>query len=46
MQVRGRAEPFHHLDRNRLTKIGEPKPNPLLRMRRDGVEKLAAHGWA
>jgi hypothetical protein len=27
--VRGRTEPFHHTDRNVLTKIGEPRPNPL-----------------
>jgi len=28
--VRGQAEPFHHEDRNTLSKIGEPRPNPLL----------------
>ena len=32
--VRGRAEPFHHTDRNTLTKIGEPTPNPLAQSRR------------
>ncbi|MFO1414699.1 MAG: heme-binding beta-barrel domain-containing protein [Burkholderiales bacterium] len=26
--VRGQPEPFHHIDRNTLTKIGEPTPNP------------------
>ncbi|MBO9581766.1 MAG: FABP family protein [Sphingobium sp.] len=26
--VRGRDEPFRHLDRNRLHKIAEPRPNP------------------
>ncbi len=26
---RGQTEPFHHIDRNTLTKIGEPTPNPL-----------------
>lgn len=31
MMIRGRAEPFHHVDRNTLTKIGEPTPNPLAR---------------
>lgn len=31
LQIRGQAEPFHHSDRNRLTKIGEPTPNPLAR---------------
>jgi hypothetical protein len=29
MQIQGRAEPFHHVDRNTLSKIGEPRPNPL-----------------
>ena len=31
LQILGQAEPFHHTDRNRLTKIGEPTPNPLAR---------------
>jgi hypothetical protein len=31
MIVRGQSEPFHHTDRNILTKIGEPTPNPLAR---------------
>jgi hypothetical protein len=31
MNVRGQSEPFHHTDRNILTKIGEPTPNPLAR---------------
>ena len=29
MMIRGRTEPFHHTDRNTLTRIGEPLPNPL-----------------
>jgi hypothetical protein len=29
LMIRGRDEPFHHTDRNTLTKIGEPTPNPL-----------------
>jgi len=29
--VRGRAEPFHHTDRNTLKKIGAATPNPLAR---------------
>jgi hypothetical protein len=29
MQIKGLAEPFHHTDRNTLTKIGEPTLNPL-----------------
>lgn len=28
LQVKGRDEPFLHRDRNHLTKIAEPKPNP------------------
>lgn len=31
LMIRGRAEPFHHTDRNTLTRIGEPIPNPLAR---------------
>lgn len=31
MLIRGQPEPFHHTDRNTLTKIGEPTPNPLAR---------------
>lgn len=29
MQIQGLAEPFHHTDRNTLTKVGEPSLNPL-----------------
>ena len=31
LMVRGKPEPFHHTDRNTLTKIAEPTPNPLAR---------------
>jgi hypothetical protein len=34
LMVRGRPEPFHHTDRNTLSKVGEPVPNPLARGRR------------
>ncbi|HXJ09349.1 MAG TPA: heme-binding beta-barrel domain-containing protein [Burkholderiales bacterium] len=27
--IKGQPEPFHHTDRNTLTKIGEPTPNPM-----------------
>ncbi len=27
--VQGQADPFHHEDSNTLTKVGEPRPNPL-----------------
>jgi len=29
--IRGNPEPFHHRDRNTLSKIAEPTPNPLAR---------------
>jgi len=31
LMIKGKAEPFHHRDRNTLTKIAEPIPNPLAR---------------
>ena len=31
MLVKGLKDPFHHTDRNTLTKVGEPEPNPLAR---------------
>ena len=31
LMIRGKSEPFHHTDRNTLTKIAEPTPNPLAR---------------
>ena len=31
LMIRGTSEPFHHTDRNTLTKISEPTPNPLAR---------------
>ena len=31
MMIKGRDAPFHHIDRNTLTKIAEPTPNPLMR---------------
>ena len=29
MTVKGRAEPFHHTDRNTLWRVADPEPNPL-----------------
>jgi hypothetical protein len=29
MQLPDRPEPFHHIDRNTLTRVAEPTPNPL-----------------
>ena len=31
LMISGQIEPFHHTDRNLLTKIAEPTPNPLAR---------------
>jgi hypothetical protein len=33
LQVRGRAEPFHHTDRSTLVRVADAKPNPLARHR-------------
>ncbi|QDA58204.1 FABP family protein [Thermomonas aquatica] len=32
LQILGQDQPFHHTDRNLLTKIGEPTPNPMARV--------------
>ncbi len=31
LDIPGRETPFSHIDRNRLTRIGPPEPNPLAR---------------
>jgi len=31
MQIKGRDEPFHHRDTNRLTRVEEATPNPVVR---------------
>lgn len=31
LMLKGQAEPFHHTDRNLLSRIGDPTPNPLAR---------------
>jgi hypothetical protein len=31
LMIRGKPEPFHHRDRNTLTRIAQPTPNPLAR---------------
>jgi len=31
LMIRGQTEPFHHTDRNHLTKIADATPNPLAR---------------
>ena len=45
LQVRGRTEPFRHQDRNTLTKVGEPTPNPLARISRKEATLAQAHGF-
>ena len=30
MMLTGQAEPFHHRDSNRLTRVAPPSPNPLM----------------
>jgi hypothetical protein len=32
LAVRGRLEPFHHTDKNTLTRVAPPTPNPLMRV--------------
>lgn len=44
LQVRGRDEPFRHVDRNSLVKVGEPRPNPLMRIAA-GETLPQAHGF-
>lgn len=44
LQVRGRDEPFKHIDRNTLVKVGEPKPNPSARIAA-GESLVKAHGF-
>jgi hypothetical protein len=44
LQVRGRAEPFRHIDRNTLTKVGEPRPNSSARIAA-GETLARAHGF-
>lgn len=44
LQVRGRDEPFPHIDRNRLSKVAEPKPNPSQRVA-EGASRGEAHGF-
>jgi len=31
LMIQGQSEPFHHRDRNTLSKVAEPTPNPLAR---------------
>jgi hypothetical protein len=31
LAVKGQSEPFHHIDRNTLSRMADPTPNPLMR---------------
>lgn len=45
LQVRGRTAPFRHVDRNRLSKVAEPSPNPLARIAAGDATRSQAHGF-
>jgi hypothetical protein len=45
LQVRGRSEPFRHVDRNTLVKVGDPRPNPLARIAAGEAGLAQAHGF-
>ncbi len=46
LQVRGRPDPFQHIDRNTLSKVGEARPNPLARIAQGEATREMAHGFA
>jgi len=46
LQVRGRTAPFRHVDRNTLTKVAEPRPNPSARIAAGQASLAEAHGFA
>ena len=46
LQVRGRTDPFQHIDRNTLAKVGEPTPNPLARIAAGKASLADAHGFS
>lgn len=45
LKVRGRDEPFRHVDRNTLRKVAEPRPNPLARIATGEATRAEAHGF-
>jgi hypothetical protein len=45
LQVRGRAAPFRHIDRNILHKVAEPRPNPSARIAAGQASLVEAHGF-
>ncbi len=46
LEVRGQAEPFSHEDRNTLSKVAEPRPNPLALMGSGKTGLAEAHGFS
>ena len=44
LMVRGRSEPFRHQDRNTLSKVADPTPNPLARIELQKATLKEAHG--
>jgi hypothetical protein len=44
LEIPGRTEPFSHIDRNTLTKIGPPTPNPLSLLVVEGANGGAGAG--
>ena len=44
LQIPDRDEPFHHIDRNTLTRIAPPEPNPLARPARQAAPVPDAEG--
>ena len=46
LQVRGRPEPFRHVDRNTLSRVGDALPNPLAQIRSGKLPLASAHGFA
>ena len=46
LQVRGRTDPFQHIDRNVLSKVGEPTRNPLARISAGKASLAEAHGFS
>jgi hypothetical protein len=44
MQLPDRPEPFHHIDRNTLTRVAPPTPNPLAATATPGVAIAASDG--
>jgi hypothetical protein len=44
LEIPGRGEPFSHIDRNTLTRVGPPEPNPLARAAQAGLAATNGDG--